>query len=198
MDSREATNPAVHGAPGSQDDRSAIPLLETKRLRLRGHRLTDFAECVAMWSDPAVTRFIGGKPSSPQQTWTRLLSYLGHWAALRFGYWAIEERSTAAYVGEIGFADFKRDIVPAMSGYPEFGFALVSSAHGRGYATEAARAVVAWGDGNLAATRTVCLIDPDNAASIRIANTCGYEVFERATFNGKQALFLARNRPHPS
>jgi RimJ/RimL family protein N-acetyltransferase len=173
---------------------SGFPLLETARLTLRKHRLDDLDDCIAMWSDPIVTKYIGGNPSSPQQTWARLLGYAGHWSVMRFGYWAVEEKATGAFVGEIGFADFRRDIAPAMRDVPELGWALASNAHGKGYATEAARAVVAWGDAHLPASRTVCLIDPENAASLRVAQKCGYEIFERAAFNNRPILFLARTR----
>lgn len=145
-----------------------------------------------MWADPDVTRFIGGKPSTAQQTWSRMLAYLGHWQLMGFGYWAIEEKASSAFVGEAGFADFKRDIAPSMKGYPELGFALACAHHGKGYATEAARAVVTWGDAHLASRKTVCLINPDNAASLRVAEKCGYEVFEQSEYNGQQVLLLAR------
>jgi len=39
-----------------------VPTLETERLKLRAHRLEDFVHCAAMWADPEVTRYIGGKP----------------------------------------------------------------------------------------------------------------------------------------
>jgi hypothetical protein len=98
-----------------------IPVIETNRLILRGHRLDDFSDCVAMWSDPIVTRFIGGKPFSEEETWARLLRYAGHWSMMDFGYWAIEEKDTHSFVGESGFADFKRDIEPSIKGMPELG-----------------------------------------------------------------------------
>jgi RimJ/RimL family protein N-acetyltransferase len=145
-----------------------------------------------MWADPAVVKFIGGKPSTEQQTWMRLLSYVGHWSVMGFGYWVIEETGTKQFVGEIGFADFKRDIAPSMKDVPELGFALRAAYHGKGYATEAAGAVLAWGDEHLPGPRTVCLINPENVASVRIATTCGYEVFDRTTFNGQATLFLER------
>jgi RimJ/RimL family protein N-acetyltransferase len=168
------------------------PTLETTRLRLRAHRLDDFEASFAMWSDPAVTRFIGGKPSTEQQAWMRLMSYAGHWALLGFGYWALEEKATGLFAGEVGFANFKRDIAPSMRDVPELGWALATRFHGQGYGTEAVRAVVDWGDARFGATRTVCLIDPDNLASIRVAQKCGYDVFERATFNERPILYLAR------
>lgn len=148
-----------------------------------------------MWSDPIVTRFIGGKPSTRPQTWTRLLTYIGHWAAMGYGYWVIEDTSTGLYAGEIGFADFKRDIAPSMQGVPELGFALVASVHGRGYATEAVAAVLAWGDAHLPSLRTVALCDEQNLASRRILEKSGYRMFERGSLNGVSVLFWERGEP---
>jgi RimJ/RimL family protein N-acetyltransferase len=145
-----------------------------------------------MWADPAVTRYIGGNPSTEQQTWSRMLAYAGLWAYLGFGYWAIEEKASGTFAGDLGFADFHRDISPAMKGVPELGWALATRMHGRGYATEAVRAALAWGDASLEASRTVCLIDPENAASIAVARKCGYGEFERAPFAGRQAIFFER------
>ena len=168
------------------------PVIETARLRLRAHRLEDFEDSFAMWTDPAVTRFIGGKPSTEQQAWSRLLGYVGHWALTGFGYWAVEEKATGRFAGELGFANFKRDIAASMRDVPELGWALASPFHGQGYATEAVRAAVAWGDVRFESARTVCLIDPENLASIRVAEKCGYAVFERTLFNERETLFLAR------
>jgi RimJ/RimL family protein N-acetyltransferase len=169
------------------------PVIETQRLRLRGHRYDDLAHCVAMWADPNVTKFVGGRASTEQQTWSRLLSYIGHWAVLGFGYWAIEEKDSGEFVGEIGFADFKRDIASSMRGSPELGFALAPQFHGKGYATEAVRAVIVWGDAHLPYQRSVCLVDPGNLASLRVLEKCGYGVFEESTYNGQQVLFLSRS-----
>jgi len=164
------------------------------RLLLRAHRLADYESCVALWSDALVVQHIGGKPSTRPQTWGRLLNYAGLWAMLGYGYWAIEERATGAFVGEIGFADFKRDIAERMRDVPEIGWALVPSAHGKGYATEALRAVNSWGDTNLLSARTVCLINPENVASIRVAKKCSFSEFERSIYNDQPILFLERYR----
>jgi len=169
-----------------------VPVIETKRLRLRGHHLDDFTDCAAMWADPIVTRHIGGKPFSEEEVWTRLLRYVGHWALLGFGYWAIEEKSTGDFVGELGFADYKRDIEPSIKGVPELGWALVSIAHGKGYATEAVRAAALWGEAQFGSARTVCLIHPENLASIRVAEKCGYKEFRRTTYKGRPTMIFAR------
>lgn len=169
-----------------------VPILETERLRLRRHAVTDYADCCSMWADPNVTRFIGGRPSTPQQTWSRLLTYLGHWEAMGYGYWAIQEKASGAFIGEIGFADFKRGLSPQMSDVPEIGFALCSPAHGRGYGTEAVGAVLSWGDLHLPSTRSVALVSEENIPSLRILERYGYRVFDRAQVNGSPVMFLER------
>jgi RimJ/RimL family protein N-acetyltransferase len=147
-----------------------------------------------MWAEEVVVKYIGGRPSTRPQCWARVLTYAGLWATLGYGYWAIEERSTGTFAGEAGFADFKRDIAPSMRDVPEIGWALASWAHGRGYATEAIGAVLGWGDANLASPRTVCMIEPENAASLRVAQKHRFEQFESARFNDKPVLFLERYR----
>ena len=169
-----------------------VPTVETARLRLRGHRIEDFHDCAAMWADPAVTRHIGGRPFSAEEVWSKILRYAGLWSLLGFGYWAIEEKASGRFVGEVGFADFKREIEPSFAGAPEIGWALASWAHGVGFATEAVGAAVAWGDGHFGAVRTVCLIGPDNVASIRVAEKCGYLEFERAAYKGQPTILFRR------
>lgn len=173
---------------------SEIPVLETERLRLRPHRKSDYESCCAMWADPLVTRFIGGRASTPQQTWQRMLTYAGHWKFMHYGYWAIEEKSSENFAGEIGFADFKRDIAPAMQNVPEIGFALVSSLHGKGYASEAVRRILEWGDEHLPSKRTVALVSDGNAASQHILEKNGYRAFERTAFGEAPVLFMERVR----
>ncbi|HLJ85110.1 MAG TPA: GNAT family N-acetyltransferase [Candidatus Eremiobacteraceae bacterium] len=171
-----------------------VPILETDRLKLRGHRLEDFEACAAVWADPAVVRYISGKPSTRTQSWLRMLAYGGHWQHVPFGYWAVEEKKTGRYIGDVGFADFKRDTIERMRDVPEVGWVLASQVHGMGYATEAVHAAVAWADQKIDAPRTVCMIDPENLASLRVAEKIGYEAFERGLFNDAPTVFLQRAR----
>ncbi len=172
------------------------PALETERLILRSHRADDFTDSVAMWRDPQVVRYTLGAESPPQRTWLRLLAYLGHWSLLGFGYWAVQSKLTGRYIGELGFADFHRNFEPNVDGIPEIGWALAPAAHGQGYATEAVRTVIAWGDAHLSGTRTVCIIHRDNAASLHIARKFGYLIEPRITSTDADLLLLlARDCP---
>jgi RimJ/RimL family protein N-acetyltransferase len=169
-----------------------VPVVETERLTLRAHRPEDFEACAQLWADPEVTWYITGQALTGEEVWSRLLRYVGHWYWLRFGYWAVEEKSSGLFIGEAGFADYKREIIPAISGTPELGCVLASSAHGKGYATEALQAIVAWGDRHFENARTVCIVSPDNRLSLRVAEKCGYKEYQRGTYKGRPTVMLER------
>jgi len=168
-----------------------IPTLETARLTLRGHRTDDLDDLFALWSDPEVTRYIGGKPFGREEVWARLLRNLGHWATAGYGFWQVRERASGRFVGEVGIAEFKRDIAVSFDGAPEAGWVLAPWSHGRGYATEAMAAVHAW-SGAAGHQRTVCMIDPPNAMSLRVAAKCGYRQLARTPYKGGDVLVLER------
>jgi RimJ/RimL family protein N-acetyltransferase len=171
---------------------TSIPVLETDRLRLRAHRTSDLDACAAMWADPVVTRHIGGRPFSREEVWSKILRYAGHWALLGFGYWLAEDKASGEFLGEGGFADFKREIQPSFEGMPEIGWAVVPAAHGKGLATEAVRALCAWGDQHFGKQHTVCMIDPENIASVWVAKKCGYQEFHRATYKDHPTVLYRR------
>jgi RimJ/RimL family protein N-acetyltransferase len=170
-----------------------VPVLKTERLILRGHRLDDFDDYLALWTDPDVTRFIGGRPSSREEVWGRLLRNIGHWASVGFGYWVIVEKETERFIGEVGFADFRREIEPSLDATPEIGWALAPHAHGKGYATEAVRGAIAWGEEHLGSRRTACIIAPENQRSTRVAEKCGYREFCRTSYKDKPTIMFVRD-----
>ncbi len=168
-------------------------IIETPRLIMRPPGTDDFAASAAMWSDPEIVRFISGTPSTREQSWARLLRYAGHWAILGFGYWAVEERATGTFVGEVGFADYHRDIEPSLDGIPEVGWVFARSAHGKGYATEAVRASIAWGEEHFSGIREIaCIIAPENLASIRIAEKCGFTLVRHTIYQEQPTLLYTR------
>ncbi len=171
---------------------SAAPLIETERLRLRAHRADDHAGCLAIWSDPAVTRYIGGQPSTREDVWKRVLRYAGLWSLLGYGYWAVEEKAGGRYIGDVGYADFKRDMVPALDGMLECGWVLAPHAHGKGYASEALLATVAWAQANLDDPHMVCIIAPENLASIRVAEKAGFRLWQRTTYHDDPTVVFIR------
>ena len=168
-----------------------IPIIETERLRMRGHRREDLDAVAAMWADANVTRHIGAKPSTREESWARMMRYRGHWALMGYGFWLIEEKATGRYIGEAGFADFKRDIAPPLEP-PEQGWALASWAHGKGFASEAIAAQLAWAEDHFGRVSFVCMIDPDNGASIKVAEKHGYKEFFRSSYKGEPTILFRR------
>lgn len=180
--------PAVRGSLPT------APRLDTARLRLRAHRVDDLPALAAIWAVPAVYRHIGGEPATRQDAWMRLLRYAGMWPLLGYGFWAIEDRATGALVGDIGYADFQRELSPPLDGMPELGWVLAPAFHGRGYASEALQAITAWGDACFGARREVCVITPDNTASIRVAEKGGFHPWYEATLGDTPLRVYARDR----
>jgi len=166
-----------------------IPVLETARLTLRGHGAADLDDSFALWSDPEVVRHISATPSTREQVWARVQRYVGHWALAGYGFWQVRERATDRFVGEVGMADFKREMAIALDA-PEAGWVLAPWSHGQGYATEAMTAVLAWAAA--AHPRTTCIINPANTGSLRVAAKLGYREIGRATYN--QAPVIAFER----
>ena len=169
-----------------------IPVLETERLRLRGHRTDDLDASSALWADTEVVRHTTGKPQTREEVWWRILRYIGHWALMGYGFWALEEKASRKFVGEVGLADLKRTMNPSLGDTPESGWILASEFHGKGYATEAMRAVIAWSDENFGAVRTACLIHPDNGPSMRVAEKLGYREYARSNYRDKEVIILER------
>jgi RimJ/RimL family protein N-acetyltransferase len=170
-----------------------IPTVETGRLILRAFTLDDFPAYAAMNADPAVMRQMGnGTPNSEEQSWASFLKYPGHWQFMGFGNWAIEEKSSGRFVGNLGFNDRKRDRGPELRNVPEMGWAFVTAASGKGYATEAVRGALAWGHATLGPVRVIALTTAENTASMRVAEKCGFKEFQRALSAGRPRVFFDR------
>ena len=174
-----------------------VPVLETDRLILRAHTADDFEALAALWADPAVVRHIGGTPSTRTEAWARLLRYRGLWPVLGFGYWAVSEKETGRFLGDAGLADFHRVIDPSIAGEAEAGWVFAGHAHGKGFATEAMTAVLAWFDARFPGRDAVCIIAPENAPSVRLAEKLCFALQVETVFMGGPTLLMRREAPIP-
>jgi len=170
-------------------------ILTTERLTLTPPTMADFEDSAALWADPEVVRYITGKPSTRTEAWSRFQRQVGGWALLGFGAWTVRETASGRYIGEIGFGNFKREITPSLGDAPEAGWVLAPWSHGKGFASEAVAAALAWGDARFESPRTVCIIDPDNAASLRVAAKAGYRIYGRAPYHDSEVVL--HERPNP-
>lgn len=171
---------------------SLIRMIETERLILRPHRLDDFDAVAAMWADPDVVRHIGGTPFTREESWHRLARYAGLWSLLGRGLFAVIERASGRFVGEVGLARFERGLGAWFDTADEAAWVLGAAVHGRGYAAEAMRAALADHDARTGGARAVCIIHPDNDASLRLAAKLGFAAFGEAAYKGAPVILLER------
>jgi len=170
------------------------PRIETARLALRATRAEDLDAHASMLSDPETMRHISGTGLPREDAWRRLLQGPGLWAMLGYGYWTVTLRDDDTFIGNIGFADFKRDMEPSIEGLPEMGWLLAPHAQGKGYASEAVAAALAWADEVLDAPEIVAIIAPDNAPSIRVAEKAGFVRAETTAYKDEPTLIFRRRR----
>ena len=143
-----------------------IPL-ETERLRIRPYREEDAGGLHDVFGSPEVMRWTPSAPSKDvAETAARLVRTMAFTARqpAGLGLWALELRSTSEFLGQVG-------LFPVEGKGPEVevAYELAPRAWGRGYATEAARALVEYGFGEIGLARVVALIVPDNVRSRRVA-----------------------------
>lgn len=140
-------------------------MIETERLRLRRMTIDDLDQLVRLHEDPEVARFMGRPSREWLEGWMR--SSEAEWEERGHGRLAIVARGSGEFLGRSG-----------LKYWPQFeetevGWALHPEARGRGYATEAARAIVRWGFEQLELDLITAMIQPANTASIAVAERLG-------------------------
>ena len=138
--------------------------------------------------DPDVMRYwVPGPDSDVDQTLRRISAIDDHWRVHGFGDWAVIDGG-----GEvIGFAGLHHitDMAEVNVGY-----ALEHAMWGRGIGGEVCRLVLDLGFRRFGLPEIVAVIDPRNAASLRLAASCGLTVRERLLWNGHDRIVYAITR----
>ena len=75
--------------------------IETARLRLRTWREDDLAPYARICADPEVMRYLSG-PMTREHSEQQISKFVRHWEERGFGLWAVEEKSSGAFIGFIG------------------------------------------------------------------------------------------------
>ncbi|MCA2218555.1 GNAT family N-acetyltransferase [Jidongwangia harbinensis] len=175
--------------------------LRTDRLLLRQWRDDDLDPWAALNADPEVREFFPGT-LTPEESAASLHRFRSDLAARGWGWWAVEVVETGAFVGFAG-------LDPVDEGMPfhglEIGWRLARSAWGHGYATEAARACLAYGFGPLARPEILAVAAAGNVRSHAVMRRLGMTHDPADDFDDPTAppgplrpsvLYRMRN-PHP-
>ncbi|MGJ8529514.1 GNAT family N-acetyltransferase [Maritalea sp.] len=166
-----------------------IPTLETERLILRGFKAEDFEAYAEIAADGEWSQFVGG-PLEPGKAWRALATLIGHWTLRGHGMFAVEEKSTGAFIGLVGHWN------PGDWPEPEIAYTLAKTAAGKGYATEAVKAMIAHTFNALKWDTVVSYIDDNNIPSQKVAKRVG-AVAEGETKLGESTVRVYRH-PNPN
>ncbi|MBW4980979.1 GNAT family N-acetyltransferase [Mameliella sp. CS4] len=163
-----------------------IPVLETKRLILRGPEPQDYPDFKATFASYR-SRFMGG-PLNAYETWMLYAAEIGHWEIRGFGMWMIHLRDTDETVGMAG------GWFPAKWPEREIAWIIWPDQAGKGYALEATDRVRRHVYDDLGWDSAVSYIDPKNLDSIRLAERLGCKKDATApSIDGSDAVYR-----HPS
>jgi len=151
--------------------------LETGRLVIRCFEAADEQAWLAMVHEPEFGRFLPPSPPPTAEDFRRMLERR-HESERESGYavWAVDLKSSGSFIGQCG-------LYPAEGVGPEVEivYHYTQAAWGKGYATEAARAVLAHGFGPVGLARVIAFVVPENIASCRVAEKAGMRFEELVT-----------------
>ncbi|MCK7451782.1 GNAT family N-acetyltransferase [Enterobacter chengduensis] len=152
--------------------------LETPRLKLEPYNDSHYEGLRVMDSDVGVMRYItGGIVKTPEETWEGIRRVQARWDKYNFSWWAIKEKSSGVIVGAACLQHLAN-----VDGAPlEIGWRLVPEHNGKGYATEAAQAIVDYAAEQVGANYLVAVADPENIPSQRVMQRLGmtYKAIEQ-------------------
>jgi ribosomal-protein-alanine N-acetyltransferase len=163
--------------------------IRTERLTIRPFTIEDVpAIHAALYADASAMRFIGG-PHSLERTRQGIAGYIEHQRAAGYSFWAVTETATGTMIGEAGLYPMN-GVGPDI----ELGYALGTPWWGRGYATEAARAILAAAFRDLGADRVVAVAKRENTGSLHVLDKLGFRMEGERDAWGSRQLFFVRDR----
>jgi ribosomal-protein-alanine N-acetyltransferase len=159
-------------------------------LVLRHLERDDLGSLFALYRDPEIRRYFPEGTLTLEETRDELEWFLnGHPDHAELGLWATVHKETGAFIGRCGLLPWTIEERAEV----EVAYLLDRAFWGQGLATEAARAIASHGFETLGLSRLVCLIDPDNRPSIRVAERIGMSLERR--IEDDPAPFLLYSRP---
>jgi ribosomal-protein-alanine N-acetyltransferase len=145
-------------------------IFETKRLILR-HQVTEDLDALwALYCNSEITKYIPDAPRSYEEAKEELEWFMnGHPQYPELGLWATIHKETGKFIGRCGLLPWTIEGQQEV----EVAYTLTQDFWGQGLATEAAQGILQYGFDQLHLSRMICMIDPGNIASQRVAEKIG-------------------------
>jgi RimJ/RimL family protein N-acetyltransferase len=148
-------------------------ILETKRLILRHLVMDDLDKLFNLYRDPEIRKYFPEGVLSFEETKEELEWFLnGHPEHSELGLWAAIHKETGKFIGRCGLLPWEIDDKLEV----EIAYLLDKSFWHQGLATEAAKGIMEYAFEKLNLSRLICLMDPDNIASQRVAQRIGMKL----------------------
>ena len=145
-------------------------ILETPRLLLRHLTLDDLDDLFVLYQDPEIRRYFPDGVKNYEDTKEELEWYLyGHPEHPALGLWATVHKEAGKFIGRCGLLPWEIDNKLEV----EIAYLLDKRFWHQGLATEAANGILRYGFQTLELPRLICLIDPENIASQKVARRIG-------------------------
>jgi [ribosomal protein S5]-alanine N-acetyltransferase len=149
-------------------------ILQTERLTLREADVDDAAFVLELLNAPGFVQGIGDRGV---RTLDQARTYIeermvGSYREHGFGMWVVTPRESEAPIGLAGLV--KRDVIP----HVDVGYAFLERAWGKGYAREAAAAVLELAQQSLGIDPVAAIVNPDNLASRRLLEKLGLRLVD--------------------
>ncbi len=174
---------------------SDTTILETERLVLRLLTMEDTDALYPMYSDPEIRQYFPEGVLTYEET-REEVDYFVHRCYQKhgFGLWATVDKATGDVIGRCGLLSWMIDDKEEI----EVAYLLAKEYWGRGLATEAARGIVQYAYEQLNIARLICLVDPENIASQRVAQKLGMTLEKDGDIgDGIRTFVYSMNRPAP-
>ena len=170
-------------------------ILETERLLLREVAPEDAEGFFLMDSDPAVARFVGGKPVGSLEKCREIIAFVQEqYSQYGMGRWSVLLRETGEF---IGWSGMKRMLGTNVNGNPDFvdiGYRYQQRHWGQGYATEAALACLQYAFEQMTLPEICALADVDNWASRRVLLKIGLPEGHEFDWEDKRCVLYSVKR----
>lgn len=164
-----------------------MKIVETPRIELRRFLAEDAEPLAAILADPEVMRFSVSGPLGLEGSRLMIERALRSYAEHGFGRWAVVERGSGELIGFCGVYILTVDGIEE----PELGYRLARDRWGAGFGTEAAIASRAVAQERYGLERLIAVIEPDNRASVRVAEKAGFARERTTTYKGLEVAIYA-------
>jgi ribosomal-protein-alanine N-acetyltransferase len=166
-------------------------ILETKRLILRRLTLDDLDALFALYRDPEVRRYFPEGTLTYEETKEELEWIINvYYGQFGFGLWATIHKETGEFIGRCGLLPWTIEQRPEV----EVAYLLAKAYWGQGLGTEAAQAILNYGFEQLHVSRLICLIDPANQASVKVARNIGMTLEKEGEIDGEPTLLYSKHK----